>query len=524
MTQHRLQVFPRSFRTGPEGTRLRDVDGAAPIQLTVVLRPQTAIEPAGPVLSRVDFGRRHGTRQASVDALVAYAQSHGLRVVQADAASHRVVLAGTYAQAGSAFTPEALGVYEQDGREFIARSGQLSVPTELASEVVAVMGFDQRPVAQPHFRRRARAAAAATSYAPTAVAARYGFPAGTGAGQVIALIELGGGFEPAQMTAYFKANGVHRTGTLVAVPVDGLANTPGDPSGPDGEVQLDIEVAGSVAPAADLAVYFGPNQGSGFLDAITAAVHDTERAVSVVSISWGGPETGWAAQDMDAMDQLFQTAGGLGITVCVASGDNGASDMPASDGSSGREESGDEASKPRSHHKKAAAATLTVDFPASSPHVLGCGGTSLPKTGAEVAWNDGASGGASGGGYSTQFTRPSWQAGNSETGRGVPDVSGDADPGTGYDVSVDGEATVIGGTSAVAPLWAGLIALVNQAAGRKVGFVNPVLYAHPTALSDITSGNNNGYSCTPGWDPVTGLGSPKGAQVLAVLKGTTATS
>jgi kumamolisin len=302
------------------------------------------------------------------------------------------------------------------------------------------------------------------------------------------------------MSSYFVSKNVHRTGTLEAVSVDGAATAPtGDPSGPDGEVQLDIELAGSIAPAANIAVYFGGNTSRAFLDTVSAAVNDTRRSPSVISISWGGPETGWAAQDLDAMDQLFQTAASLGISICVASGDSGASDG-STDG------------------------TSTVDFPASSPHVLGCGGTRLPPEGAETGWNDGPRGGASGGGYSTYFPRPTWQTGNDQTGRGVPDVAGDADPATGYNVAVDGESAAVGGTSAVAPLWAALIALVNQSLGTKVGFVNPALYATPTALTDIIAGNNNGYSCAAGWDPVTGLGTPKGEAVLAALKGQAAPS
>ena len=493
MTQHRLQAFPASFRLDPAGTRVGDITGAEPIRLTIVLKPKAPVDPSAPAMSRAEYGRRHATLQPVIDALVEYARSHGLAIEQADAASHLVRLSGTYAQACSAFEPEAIGVWQHEGHSFIARSGQVSVPTDLAGHVVAVMGFDARPIARTHFRVRPRAAAG-VSYDPAAVAAHYGFPTGLdGTGQTVALIELGGGYDSAQITAYFTAKGIHRTGTLEAVTVDGAANTTGDPDGADGEVQLDIEVVGSVAPAAAIAVYFGLNAGSGFIDAIAAAVHDTARSPSVISISWGGPESSYAAQDIDAMDQLFQTAAGLGITVCVASGDNGASD-----------------GEPKG--------TLAVDFPASSPHVLGCGGTRLPHRGAEVAWNDGSRGGASGGGYSSHFPRPAWQAGNTGTGRGVPDVAGDADPQTGYNVAVDGQDAVIGGTSAVAPLWAGLLALVNQSAGRSAGFVNPTLYATPAAFNDITSGNNDGYKSARGWDPVTGLGSPKGGAVLAALK------
>ncbi|MGI4978476.1 MAG: S53 family peptidase [Janthinobacterium lividum] len=496
MTDHGLQIFPRSFQVQPPGTRTGDVDDAAPVRLTVVLKPHAPVDPTAPAQAHAAYARAHGTRDNVTERFAAYARSHGLHVEQPAGSFHMLTLSGTYAQARSAFRPEELGLYEDAGRTFVGRGGHISVPPELAADLVAVVGFDQRPIARPHFRMRAHASAG-VSYDPAAVARHYGFPAGTGAGQTVALIELGGGYDPAQMTAYFAAKGVHRTGTLESVPVGGATNTPGDPNGADGEVQLDIEVVGSVAPAADIAVYFGANQGSGFLDAIAAAVHDTARNPSVISISWGGPESSWSAQDIDAMDQVLQTAAGLGITVTAASGDSG-----ASDGTTG--------------------GMLTVDFPASSPHVLGCGGTRLPHAGAEVAWNDGAQGGATGGGYSTHFARPAWQTGNTKTGRGVPDVAGDADPQTGYNVSVDGQPAVIGGTSAVAPLWAGLVALSNQAAGHNAGFANPALYAHPAAMTDITHGNNAGYSCTKGWDPVTGLGSPKGAAVATALRGTAA--
>jgi kumamolisin len=174
-----------------------------------------------------------------------------------------------------------------------------------------------------------------------------------------------------------------------------------------------------------------------------------------------------------------------------------------------------------------------VDFPASSPHVLACGGTKLVSSGStitsETVWNElSLNEGATGGGVSTLFARPSWQASNkvpapttSTGGRGVPDVAGDADPSTGYTVRVDGETTTIGGTSAVAPLWAGLIALANAANKRDAGFVNPLLYsASSSPFRDITSGNNGAFSAEPGWDACSGLGSPKGAAVIAALAST----
>jgi kumamolisin len=205
------------------------------------------------------------------------------------------------------------------------------------------------------------------------------------------------------------------------------------------------------------------------------------------------------------MDSAFQAAATMGITVCVASGDNGSSDGVSN-----------------GNH---------VDFPASSPFALACGGTSLRAAGnaiaGETVWNDGSSGGASGGGISSFFATPTWQAhlsAASSTGakqalgmRGVPDVAGDADPETGYDVRIDGSNTVIGGTSAVAPLWAALIARSNQINGKAAGYLNPSLYANPHALRDITQGNNGAFEATVGWDACTGLGSPVGTAVVKLV-------
>jgi kumamolisin len=404
-------------------------------------------------------------------------------------------IVGSYAQARSAFRPEHLGVYVARGRRYVARSGRLFAPSDICDDIVAIMGFDRRPAAKPHFRIRRTASADAISYDPTAVARRYQFPAGDGKGQTIALIELGGGYAASDVAAYFKEKGIQRTGTIESVSVDNQPNGgDADPNGADGEVQLDIDVAASIAPAANIAVYFAPNEGSGFLDAVLAAVHDEQRSPSVISISWGGPENGWAAQDMDAMDLAFQAAASLNIAVCVASGDNGASD-------------GSPDGKP------------WADFPASSPHVLACGGTSLPASGTETSWNDGAAGGASGGGYSKQFALPSYQgAAVSGTWRGVPDVAGNADPDTGYNVRVDGANLVIGGTSAVAPLWAALIAIISANVAASLGLANTVLYENSAAFTDITTGDNGAYKAARGWDPVTGQGSPKGNAILAAFK------
>jgi kumamolisin len=207
------------------------------------------------------------------------------------------------------------------------------------------------------------------------VASLYNYPAGTGQGECIGIVELGGGYRPADLTTYFAGLGVPLP-KVSAVSVDHGKNQPtGDANGPDGEVMLDIEVAGAIAPAAQIAVYFAPNTDQGFLDAVTTAIHDTTNKPSVISISWGGPESSWTQQSLTAFDQAFQAAAAMGITVCVAAGDGGSSDGATGD---------------------------NVDLPASDPYVLACGGTSLQASGnsitSETVWNDGAQGGATGGG------------------------------------------------------------------------------------------------------------------------------
>ncbi len=283
----------------------------------------------------------------------------------------------------------------------------------------------------------------------------------------------------------------------------------GDAGSADGEVVLDIEVAGGVAPGARIAAYFAGNTDQDFLHAINAAIHDTERKPSVISISWGGPESEWTPQALTAFNDAFHDAALLGISVCAAAGDSGSSD--------GESDGGDH-----------------VDFPASSPWVLACGGTRLTirdgKIQSETVWNDGTNNGATGGGVSVHFAQPSYQTGiqmpkpkgsTQASGRGVPDVAGVADPETGYLVLVDGEEGVVGGTSAVAPLWAGLIALWNEQLGHNVGWLHQELYgtiAQQKAFNDVTSGTNGDFKATPGWDSCTGLGTPDGRKILGLLK------
>ena len=467
------------------------------------------------IFSRKEFAQRHGADAESMTKVEAFARKHKLQVKEKSAARRTIVLSGTVGAMDEAFGVQ-LKQYEHAGGKYRGRTGAVHLPAELKDDVEGVFGLDNRPQAKPHFRRRqgrggVRAAAVNLSYTPLQVAEFYDFPTNVdGSGECIALIELGGGYTVADLNAYWKQLGLVKTPTVSAVSVGGASNQPtGSANGPDGEVMLDIEVAGAVAKGAKIVAYFAENTDAGFLNAITTAAHDTTNNPSIISISWGGPESTWTQQAITSMDEAFQAAAAMGVTVTVAAGDDGATDG-VSDG--------------KNH----------VDFPASSPNVLACGGTRLVASGeeitSEVVWNELANNeGATGGGVSDVFPLPSWQnaAGvppsanpGHNVGRGVPDVAGDADPSTGYVTRVDGKPDVIGGTSAVAPLWAGLVALINQSLGKPAGFINALLYqaGSPSGdFHDITSGNNGAYSARPGWDACTGLGSPVGSKIAGIF-------
>jgi len=483
------------------------------VEVSVILKPKMRVAPppqGGPGISREEFAARHGADSGAIEQVKAFAKEYNLTVTEVSPERRTVKLRGSADDMSRAFEVP-FERYEVEGTRYRARTGSIQVKAEMAGSIEAVLGLDNRPHVKPHFRLHGAgptkpSAATPVSYTPRQVAQLYQFPADAdGAGQTIAILELGGGYRPADLQNYFSSIGVKEP-TVVAVSVDNGKNNPTNPNGADGEVMLDIEVAGAVAPGAQIAVYFAPNTDQGFQDALTTAIHDTANKPSVVSISWGGPESSWTAQAMTAMDTAAQAAAMLGVSVCVAAGDDGSSDG-VTDG--------------KNH----------VDFPASSPHVLACGGTNLQssngKISGETVWDDAPQGGATGGGFSVQFPVPAWQAAAgvkppAAGGRGVPDVSGDADPESGYQILVDGQSMVIGGTSAVAPLWSGLIALLNQKLGKSLGFLQPSLYGITTstqAFHDITQGSNGAFSAGPGWDACTGLGSPSGQNLLAALGG-----
>jgi kumamolisin len=468
-------------------------------------------------LTREQYAASHGASDADIARVVEFARQAGLVVVETSSARRSVFLSGTAQQFAETFGTSIEQV-ELDTGVARRRTSPIRLPAELADIVEGVFGISDTPTAVPHFQPRTAAAAragAGTSFMPADLAKLYNFPAGlNGAGQCIGIIELGGGYRTADIKNYFQRMKLPLP-HVKTISVDGAKNRPTTADSADGEVMLDIEVAAAIAPKALIAVYFAPNTDKGFLDAITMAIHDAVNKPSVISISWGNPEKNWTEQAMTSFDEAFQAAAALGVTICCAAGDAGSGD-----------ENPDYGTPDGLAH---------ADFPGSSPSVLCCGGTRLSATNgkisAETVWNEDPLRSAGGGGVSDFFALPAYQAAagvppsanpGGRIGRGVPDVAADADPATGYEVRVDGQNTVFGGTSAVAPLWAGLIALMNQKLKKPVGFLNPLLYdaaVHKEAFHDITVGDIGAYAAKAGWDPCTGWGTPNGTGLLHALGG-----
>jgi kumamolisin len=544
-----LFKLPGSYKDPVEGAKvLFKAPSDDHLEVTVRLRPENALPKASELLgkgstplrtmSRAEFDQRHGASTADIAAVKKFARAHKLSVVRESSARRTVILGGTVEQFDWAFGVD-LQTYEylNGTGTYRGRTGYIKIPTALKGIIEGVFGLDNRPVARrkrPRYGNRSdQVANGAHAFDPNQVAKLYNFPADAdGSGQVIGIIELGGGYRPSDLEAYFGRLGLP-VPTVVPVSVDNATNSPSTADSADGEVALDIEVVGACAPGARIVVYFSTNDrtSDGFIDALTKAVHDDENKPTIISISWGGPEDPSAQGFQQQFNQVLQEAAMLGVTVCAASGDDGAADMP-----------------PRLWDGKA-----HVDFPASSPFALACGGTRLIANGSAIAsesvWNqhkaeidvntgpDGSFG-AGGGGVSAAFGIPAYQSKAKVPpslnpagfrGRGVPDVAGDADPGSGYNIQVDGQSFPIGGTSAVAPLWAALIARVNQKLGGAVGFINPQLYALTanSGFNDITVDDNKctyknhhnvGYSAGEGWDACTGLGTPNGDALASLLK------
>lgn len=494
-------------------------------------------------LSKEEFNSVYGADPADLEKIAAWATANKLSVLQTSVPMRRVQVQGTIQDIEHAFSIE-LNEYQhpQDG-QYRGREGEVHVPADLIGVVEGVFGLDTRRVGHPRRRRGVLRTASLDSvtstsanpfpgaFFPPQVAQLYNYPSNLdGSKQNIAIFAFNGapspdphgGYSLAALNTYFGQVLGGKTPAIKDVVVQGPGNDPGpdtpasDQQGDStGEVMLDMCVVGSVAPGASIFMYFTEFTSQGWVDALHEAMTD-DNAISVISISYGNPEDdpsgAWSKMGVRVVNQAFQAAIAKGITICCASGDDGSSD----------------------EENKGA----HVDFPASSPFVLGVGGTKLvaaggapPTIAEETVWNELMQDeGAGGGGVSSVFTKPSYQNGVNvppsvnpphKIGRGVPDVAAVADPETGVVVMhVDGQQLeAIGGTSAAAPLWASLIARLNQGLGANCGFLNPVLYTKCATgvLRDITVGNNGAYSAGPGWDACTGLGSPDGQRLLHAL-------
>ncbi len=491
------------------------VDLENPVSISVYLRRNPIHATTGDiggenvVLSRDEFKERFGASELDANLVAEFLRQSGFVIEEIDLGRRRVMAIGSADNVFRAFGVRLRNYRTRGGEHFRAPEEELNLPEGIRALIVDVLGLDTSAQAKTNLRS---ATAGRVSYTPLQVAQAYSYPPNlTGKGVGIALIELGGGFRDSDISTYFRSLGLAPP-TVEAISVDGGTNSPSTPNGPDGEVMLDIEVVGAIAPGAKIGVYFAPNTNQGFIDAVSQAAHDKTIAPSVISISWGGPENTWPRSSISLMAQVIEEATVMGATVTVAAGDNGSSDGET-DG------------------------LAHVDFPASAPYALACGGTTLQLNSSgqirsEVTWNDlGNAGGATGGGISSIFAVPSYQSSiklppsanpQGGPGRGVPDVAGNADPNTGYQVLVDGSQLVFGGTSAVAPLIGGLVARLVERSGKGLGFWNPFLYSleektlstSAPAFYDITSGNNGAYSAGVGWDACTGLGSPN-AMVIA---------
>jgi kumamolisin len=534
--------LPKSTHTLPAGSIVqRKTSPNQWIEVTVgVMRKQdlpslASIEKLKPrdrkYLTRDELEKKYGSSDEAVKKITAFAHAHNLQVTREEPTSARMRLAGTVEDISTAFGVSLFDYHQDKLGDFHGHTGPVSIPEDLKDSVTGVFGFNNHR----HLRRHPAMAevailtpmAAATSvrqpwFKPPDLATIYNFPKATGKGQCIALLEFGGGVEADSVTAYFNNLDIP-TPNVLTIPVNHVSVDPAADPDSTGEVMLDIDVAGALAPDATIAVYFSTFDEKGLIDAISAVVADKTNDPSVVSISWGWDENQkfqnsilWTPAAIDHISHSFLAAALLGITVCVSTGDDG-SEAQVQDG--------------RAH----------VNYPATDPSVLAVGGTTLhkksgskPAIASEVVWNDGP-GSGTGGGISDYIPVPSWQSGVVQAsinpthfeGRGIPDVAANADPDTGYLTYSGGKFGIVGGTSASAPLWGALIALCNQQLNARVGNFNALLYSTigpNKVLHDITKGNNDTdgllsgqFAAKAGWDPCTGWGTPDGEKLLAAL-------
>lgn len=520
-----------------EAERVGDVDPGSKMEVTLTLRGAELppLDPDKPPMSRAELERNYGASPEDVARVKSTLERFGLNVDAVSTVGRSMRVTGTAAQVEDAFHA-GLGVYRSPKQgEFRGREGALQIPAELADIVTGVFGLDQRRVAhRAGAAPDARAAAAQVApLGPADLERRYSFPPGRGQGQTVAIAEFGGTYFPEDLETFCRQHELSPAKVSVVdvglkpVPPNEVEGLPEEERQEvleaSGEVMMDIEIVSGLCPEAEILVYFATFDQKGWIDLLNAVIAGKPAAASVVSVSWGLAEdsSDWSRAAVEEVNLRLQAAAQLGITICVASGDDG---------------SGDQMQDGRAH----------VNFPASSPFVLSVGGTMLDGE-REVVWwqspgqrQSGGGSGATGGGVSVIFPRPSWQTvkvaslnHGSIDGRVAPDVAALAGPPY-YDLVVLGERQASGGTSAATPVWAALLARIRAAGKPSAGatFLPPLLYADiaggktrgEATCADITEGDNashpqpgSGYQAEVGYDAVAGWGVPNGEQLLASL-------
>jgi kumamolisin len=532
-------VLPGSKRgKDPNATRVGKVDPKEKIVVTIDLagpKLPSADEFVGQTLTPQELTEKFGARQEDADKVAKVLKKFGLKVGEVSPETRSIQVSGTAAAMEAAFKPGLVMMRSPTEGEYRGRQGTLSIPAELEGIVRGVHGLDQRRMA----RRKAGAKSSPTREAklpplgPPDLERHYNFPPGDGAGQSIVIGEFGGGYF-AEDTAAYCAKFDRPAPNVKAVAIDAPAYTLEEAQAlpprarnqvlnDSAEVMMDVQIIAGLCPKADITVYFCTFDQRGWVDLLNRAI--LARPV-VLSLSWGLAEEdpGWSKNALAAIDDRLNAARLLGITTCVAAGDDG---------------SGDQIEDGHAH----------VDFPGSSPNALAVGGTMLRKFGAnirEIVWweapgrRTSKGGGATGGGVSSVFSRPTWQGVKVRSlnprgahGRVVPDVAALAGEPL-YELVFIGKSQPNGGTSASAPLWAALVARVNAALppAKQQRFVTPLLYQNGKrgvpvgqhSTRDVTSGHNTshphpgrGYRARSGFDAVGGWGVPDGVKLLNAL-------
>jgi kumamolisin len=449
-----------------------------------------------------------GASQRDLDALEDYFNQFNIRLKDSNMLLGAVTFAGTVSDFEQALHTQVAAFQVPTQTSFLSTTDAFKLPARLLGVVREAQPLHPpvrkesrlpTPPPAPPKNDQLLKAAPATGYPVVDLAKAYGFPEGlTGEGQVIGIVELGGKLNQADLRQFFQENDIKKPRIVeVGTPPPG---NPKDAYVHNVEVTLDIQIAGALAPQAKLVVYYGTT----LIEALQAIVGDEANKPTVVSISWAGSEYNYSPQEVEQMNTLLYQANLLGITIVAASADHGAYN-----------------NRP----------TPNVSLPSSSPLVLGCGGTTDDVEGqkltSQVVWNEYSGSVASGGGYSSLYPLPTYQQQavarypyQKQAQRGVPDLAANASTIWGYRVIFGGQPMNVGGTSAATPFVAALLALCNEQLGYQVGFINPTLYqlAGSAAFRPITQGGNQVYAAAPYWNPCTGLGTPVGATLLALLR------